>query len=182
MKKIIFIYLLFTTLAFGYNYNDLLLKAQASMFPKIALLDKKVEHKLINGQIVYTIVYDKEDYLVALEIQEFINANYNGKFDNYSYKINLVEFSNLTSQTQATIFYVLNSSDNNVKKVANIAKEKGLISFSYDETNLKDGLLFSLVLEKSTVLYLNKQYLDTKKVDFVDSLLQMIRYVDNENS
>ena len=182
MKKIILIYLLFANLAFGYNYNDLLLKAQASIFPKITLLDKKLENKLINGQIVYTIVYDKKDYLVALEIKEFIDANYKGKFYKYRYKINLVEFSDLTSQTQTTVFYVLYSSESNIIKIANFAKEKGVISFSYDESNLKYGLLFSLVLEKSTTLYLNKEYLDTKKVDFVNSLLQMIRYVDKENS
>ncbi len=182
MKKIVFIYLLLTNLAFGYNYNDLLLQAQASIFPKIILLDRKLENKLINGKIVYTIVYDKKDYLIALEIKEFIDAKYKGKFDKYKYTINLVEFANVTNQTQMTVFYVLNSSEREIKKIANFAKEKGVISFSYDENNLKNGLLFSLVLEKSTTLYLNKEYLDTRKVDFVNSLLQMIKYVDKENS
>jgi hypothetical protein len=182
MKKIILIYLLLTNLAFGYNYNELLLQAQASIFPKITLLDKKLENKLINGKIVYTIVYDKKDYLVALEIKELIDANCKGKFDKYAYKINLVEFSNVTNQTQVTVFYVLNSSEKEIQRIANFAKEKGIISFSYDENNLKNGLLFSLVLEKSTTLYLNKKYLDIRKVDFVNSLLQMTKYVDEDNS
>lgn len=181
MKKIILIYLFLTSLAFGYNYNELFLQAQASIFPKIILLDKKLENKLINGKIVYTIVYDKKDYLIALEIKELIDANYKGKFDKYAYKINLVEFSNVTNQTQITVFYVLNSSEKEIQRIANFAKEKGVISFSYDENNLKNGLLFSLVLEKSTTLYLNKKYLDTRKVDFVNSLLQMTKYVDKEN-
>lgn len=182
MKKIVFIYLLLINLAYGYNYDDLLLKAQASIFPKIMLLDQKLGDKLIDGEIVYTIVYDKSDYLEALEIKEFIDANYKGHFDEYEYKINLVEFSALTSQTQTSAFYVLNLSDQEIKQVANFAKEKGVISFSYEVNNLKYGLLFSLMLKNSTMLYLNKEYLDTAKIDFVDSLLQMVRYVDKEDN
>ena len=178
MKKIFLIYLIATSILYGYNYNELLLKAQASMFPKIMMLDKNLKNKLVDGYIVYTIVYNKNDYLIASEVKESIEMIYKGKFDGYRYKINLVEFSNIKKQTRTSVFYVLNSSDEDIQQVAKFAKEQGIISFCYDENNLKDGLLFSLVLEKSTVFYLNKNNLDTKKVNFVDSLLQMVRYID----
>ena len=64
--------------------------------------------------------------------------------------------------------------------IATIAREKGIISFSYDINNLKKGLMFSLVIEKSTVLYLEKENLHTKKIDFVDALLQMVRFVEKD--
>lgn len=178
MKKIIFLYFLFINLAYGYNYNEVLLKAHASIFPKIMLLDKKIENKLVDGVVIYTIVYEKNDYNTALEINKFIDANYNGHFNGYAYKINLVEYSDLSSSTQASVIYALNS-DKHIKKVANIAKEKGIIAFSYDVNNLKEGLLFSLVLEKSTVLYMNKENLYVQKIDFVDSLLRMVKFIDN---
>jgi len=180
MKKIIFIYLTFINLAYGYNYDSLLLKAQASIFPKVMLLDKKIKDKLVDSNIVYTIVYDKSDYDTALFIRDSINKKYKGYFGQYVYKINLVEFSNLSKETQASAIYILNS-DKNIKKAANIAKEKGIISFSYDTDNLRQGLLFSLILEKSMVLYLNKDNLYTQKVDFVSSLLQIVKFVDKKN-
>jgi hypothetical protein len=62
----------------------------------------------------------------------------------------------------ATVIYALNS-DKYIKQVAKIAKQKGIITFAYDINNLKNGLLFSLVLEKSTILYLNKENLNTQK-------------------
>ena len=40
--------------------------------------------------------------------------------------------------------------------------------------------MFSLVIEKSTVLYLEKENLYTKKIDFVDALLQMVRFVEKD--
>jgi hypothetical protein len=180
MKRIIFLCLIIVNLAYGYSYNNILLKAQATIFPKILLLDKKIDKKLIDGKIIYTIIYDKDDLHTAQNIKEFIDKNYSGYFDKYIYKINLVEFSELSPQTQATAIYSLNSTTH-INKVANIANKKGIISFSYDVKNLKQGLLFSLMLEKSTVLYLNKENLHNTNVNFVDSLLQMVRFVDNNN-
>jgi len=179
MKKIIFLFLTLVNLLYAHTYNEILLKAQASIFPKIVLLDKKLSKKLIDGKIVYTIVYDKNDYQIALDIEKFIDENYNGYFDEYEYKISLVEFSDLSNETQASAIYALNTSVN-IKKVAKIAKEKGIVAFAYDLENLKEGLLFSLLLEKSTILYLNKENLDTQKVDFLDSLLQIVKFIDND--
>ena len=70
MKKILFLYLTLINVAFGYHYDDIVLKAQASIFPKIILLDKKIQNKLIDGKIVYTIVYNKSDYNTALSIEK----------------------------------------------------------------------------------------------------------------
>ncbi|WP_415395815.1 hypothetical protein [Sulfurimonas sp. CS5] len=180
MKKIIFFCLIMVNVSYGYSYNDILLKAQASIFPKIMLLDKKLENKLIDGKVVYTIAYDESDLHIAQEISDFIDKNFEGNFDKYLYKINLVEFSDLSNDTETSAIYTLNS-DKYIDKVAKIAKDKGVIAFSYDIENLKKGLLFSLVLEKSTVLYLNKEDLNKTKIDFVDSLLQMVRFMDKNN-
>ena len=177
--------LLFSTLLiqllFGYNYDDLVLKAQSSIFPKIMLLDKKVQNKLIDNKIIYTIVYDTSDYEMALHVKEYINTTFKGHFDKYSYKINLVDFSHLSPNTEASALYVLKSSTDNIKKAADIAFQKGIISFSYDVNNLKDGLVLSLMIEKSTILYLNKKYLHAKNIDFIDSLLSMVKFIDENN-
>lgn len=177
MKKIFFLYFTLLSFAFGYNYDEILLKAQASIFPKILLLDKKIENKLIDGKIVYTIVYDKTDYQTALFIEHFINSNFNGKLDKYNYKINLVDIMNFSKQTEASALYVLNLEEH-IEKIALIAKAKGIVSFSYDINNLRRGLMFSLVIEKSTVLYLEKENLYTTQIEFVDALLQMVRFIE----
>lgn len=178
MKKVVFLYLTLISIVFGYDYDELILKAQASIFPKIILLDKKIENKLIDNKIVYTIVYDKEDHLTALSIKEFINNNFDGRLDIYDYKIDLVDFEEFSQQTDSSAVYVLNLK--NIDKIAAIARNKGIISFSYDINNLKKGLMFSLVIEKSTVLYLEKETLYTDKIQFVDALLQMVRFVDKD--
>jgi len=178
--RILVLLLILTSFVFGYNYNSVLLKAQASIFPKIMLLDKKIEDKLVDGKVVFTVVYDKSDYKAALEISKFLKSIYEDKFDKYKYKVNLVEFKDLTISTEATAIYALNSSSQ-IANVAKIANKKGVIAFSYDSNDLKNGMLFSLILEKSTVLYLNKNNLPTQKVDFIDSLYQIVKFVSKEN-
>ena len=178
MKRIVFIYLTLVTLAFGHNYDEVLLKAQASIFPKIILLDKKVEDKLIDGKIVFTIVYDESDFQTALEISDFIDSKYKGFLGKFPYVISLVESSSFSKRTKATAVYILNL-EKSVNKIVDIAKEEGVISFSYDIMDLNKGVMFSLILEKSTVLYLKRETLLTKKIDFVDALLQIVKFVDN---
>jgi len=141
------------------------------------LLDKKLNEKLIDGKIIYTIAYEIEDYITAAEITKYIKTNYKEYFDEYSYEVKLTTFSDLSYDINATVIYALNS-DKHIEKVAKIANKKGIISFAYDINNLKNGLLFSLALEKTTVLYLNKENLCKKNIDFVDSLLQMVNYID----
>jgi len=179
MKKILFLYLVLVNIAFGYSYDDLLLKAQASIFPKIVTLDKKIDEKLIDGKIVYTIIYDETDYITASSIKKFINDNFQGHLDTYEYEINLVNFSNFSEQTETSAIYVLNLRDH-IEKIAAIAIKKGIVSFSYDINNLNKGLMFSLVIEKSTVIYLKKENLYTSKIDFVDALLQMVKFVEKD--
>jgi hypothetical protein len=179
MKKIFFIYLTLTTIVFGYNYDDVILKAQASIFPKVLLLDKRIESKLINGKIVYTIIYDDSDYLTALSIEKLINKNFKGQLDKYEYSVNLIDYRNFTDKIATSAIYVLNL-NKHIKKIAKIANEKGIISFSYDINNLKKGLMFSLVIEKYTILYLKREILLIEKIEFVDALLQMVKFVEKD--
>lgn len=180
MKKTLLLLFMFINLAYGYTYDNLLLKAQASIFPKIIMLDKKLESKLVDGKIIYTIVYEKDDYETALEVEKFIDEKYNGHFNDYLYKINLVEFSNLSKETKTSAIYSLNS-EKQIKKVAEVAQQKGVVTFSYDIDNLKNGLLFSLVLEKSTVLYCNKNNLHSQDISFVDSLYRIVKFIESRS-
>ncbi|MCF6309167.1 MAG: hypothetical protein L3J19_01635 [Sulfurimonas sp.] len=178
--RILALILLFGSLLFGSNYNYILLEAQATIFPKIMLLDKRLEEKLVDGKIVFIVVYEKSDHTTALEISRLIKSIYINNMDKYKYIVELVEFTDLTNSTEATAIYALNS-NSHIANAAKIANEKGIIAFSYDNNNLKKGMLFSLMLEKSTVLYLNKDNIPKKKVDFVDSLYQIVRFIDKDN-
>ncbi len=183
MKKFLLFYSIVTsTFVFAYTYNDLLIKTQASIFPKIILLDKNLSMKLINNTIVLSIIYEKDDLLTAQNIKNTIEENFSDNIDGYRLQIQLIEVSQLSQATHATAFYVLNLSDESLMKVTKIAKQKHIMTFSYDLNNLQKGLLFSISMEQSTTFYVNKENLHNEKVDFVAPLLQMVKFIDKENS
>ena len=178
MKKLLLISFLLTSTLFGYSYNDLLIKAQSSIFPKILLLDKKLDQKLVEGKVVYTIACEDNDYQTALQVQELLNKHYQNRLGQYAFEVQVVPFSKLSAETKTTAVYALNSEDG-IEKISRIAETAGFMTFSYDIDNLKHGMLLSLMVEKSTVLYLNKQGLQNHNVDFVDSLYQIVRFANN---
>ena len=178
MKKFLLISLLVTGTLFAHSYNELLIRAQSSIFPKILLLDKKLYDKLIDGKIVYTIVCEENDYETAKKLRDIMNAQYQNRLGDYVFEVNILLFSEFTSNTRASAIYVLNS-DTDVERITNFAKTSGYMTFSYDIVNLQHGVLLSLMVEKSTVLYLNKQGLHTHNVDFVKSLYQIVKVANN---
>ena len=179
MKKLLIISILFAaTSLFGYSYNELLIKAQSNIFPKILLLDKKLNDKLVDGKIVYAIACEKNDVHTANQVRDLVNKKYKNKLGKYELEIKVIKYSDLSDQTKATAIYALNS-NHGIDKVSKLAGTSGFMTFAYDIGNLKRGLLLSLMVEKSTVIYLNKQGLQSHKVDFVEALYQIVRFSTN---
>lgn len=162
-----------------FAYDDMLLKTQASIFPKIILLDKNIQSKLVDEKIVFTIIHKQTDTEVAKDIKDYLHTIYQEKIGKYPYEVQSVLCKDTFINTQATAFYVLGKCPD-VENIADNAREKGIISFAYDLEDIQRGLSFTLNIERSTVLYMNKSY--TKKIEFIDSLLQMVRFISKEKN
>lgn len=170
--RILLFLALFYAAAFGYNYNDLLIKVQSEIFPKVLLLDKKLDEKLVNGKVVYAVLYDKLDTKIAQTVHDEVKRKHDSRLGDYDFEIQLVRFDEITDDFDATAVYALNMGEN-TKKVVDMAISRGMMTFSYDINNLDDGMLLSMMIEKFTVLYVNKNHLKHYPVDFVDSLYQI---------
>ena len=178
MKKLLLISLLTVSVLYGYSYNDLLIKAQSSIFPKIMLLDKKLEEKLVEGTVVYSIVYEEEDRQTAQKIRNLITENYGKYLGGYPLRVELVPSGKLDQHIRTTALYLLNT-PTGISHAGEVIKEKGIMTFAYDIDNLQYGILLSLMVEKSTVLYLNRKGLQDHRVDFVEALYQIVRFTEN---
>lgn len=177
MLKSILIFFILTATAFGYSYNETLINAQAAVFPKILLLDKKLDKKLIQNKIVFIIAYEEADSVTATNLQTLLINRYKNSLSNYIFDVKTVEFSKISKDIEATAVYVLNS-QTNIQNLSKICASKGIITFAYDINNLKDGLMFSLVLEKNTALYINKENFKNNMIDFVSSLYEIVKFTN----
>ena len=175
MKKIILFLILCVSALFGFEYDNILLQTQATIYPKIILLDKKLPHKLINNEIVYTIICETGDYQTALKVKKMINQTFHHYLGNYVYQVKIVKCTDFSTLKKTTAIYVLSPCEN-IKEIATFAKKRGIISFAYDFNDLKKGLLISLNIEREIVFYLNKDVLNREKIELVDSFLQMVQF------
>lgn len=177
MQKFILFFLIFASTVYGYTYKDVLIKAQVAVFPKILLLDKKLNEKLVDNKIVLIIAHEERDRKTAIAVKNLLSEHYKGFLSSYGFEIEIMEFSRITEDTDVTAIFALNSATY-MCDLSKIAVAKGIVTFVYNIAHLKDGLMFSLVLEKNTVLYLNKKNLRKDTTDFIDALYELVKFPD----
>ena len=68
-------------IALSYNYNQFLLRVQATIFPKIVLLDQDIEKKISGNTVNISIVSKVDDIHVAHQLSELLVDKYGKKYD-----------------------------------------------------------------------------------------------------
>jgi hypothetical protein len=162
---------------FGFNYNPLLLKAQASIFPKLLMLAKEPEKLLVNENIVFAVIHEEEDFESAWQLKNMMEEQYGGYLEGFPFRIVLIEYEKLNDTLEASAVIALHS-EAFIHKLAQLVIKKKIVSFVGDAANLKEGFLFSLNLERSTVIYMNKPMLPYYGIEFSDTLYHVVRFFD----
>lgn len=162
---------------FGFSYNPLLLRAQASIFPKVLLLVKEPKKLLVEGNIVFAIVYESEDKEPASELKRLMEEQYKGSIEGYPFKVILIQYSKLDEKLECSALLALHS-DNHIGFPVKLAIKKKIVTFVEDAAYLKEGYLFSLNLERATVIYMNKPMLPYYGIEFSDTLYHVVRFFD----
>jgi len=168
-----------STTLFGVNANPLLHRAQASIFPKLILLAKEPKNFLVDGRIVFAIVYEEEDSASASRLRTLMEQQYNGYIEEYPFTVVLIQYSKLDETLQASAVMALHS-EKHIGEPAKLAIKKKIISFVEDVAYLNHGYLFSLNLERSTVIYMNKPMLPYYGIEFSDTLYRVVRFFDEQ--
>jgi hypothetical protein len=161
---------------FGYNYDRVLIKAQASVFPKLILLDKDISNKVVDNKIIFTIVYHKSDYIKSIRIQKFIENKFNHTLGNYKLGVVLKEFDEVDSKDRSHAYYILKGDLQRVRSISKIAKQQRALTFVYELQYLSQEILFSLAMHNRAYIYLNRDAYHSYRVQFVDTLYQIIRF------
>jgi len=172
MRTVLIVIFMYSFLG-AYEYDKLLLRAEAYTFPKIVIMDKNYRQKLNNNSIEIAILFEPIDKLVAIELKKMIKDKFGTKISTNKLEIQLVEFEKLDRKYSAYI--ALKSKNGILEKVSSKSKEQGRIMFAYDYQDLKRGALVSLVIENYTSLYMNKIEIKTSRIDFNSAIFSIVR-------
>ena len=164
--------------AHAIDYDPLLMRAQATIFPKIILLDKDLDSKLEKNKIVIEILHSDEERKVALTIKSLIENKYKDKLGNKSLIIQLNDFESFNTKSNVTAYFILKgSSDIHNKITAHASTNKRLV-FCYDHTDFKSNTLISLLMKEKTYIYLNKSAIHNYDINFLPLFYKIVKVIE----
>ncbi len=161
---------------FGYEYDKLLLKAQANIFPKLILLDQDISKKVIDKEIVFCIVYHPSDRIKSIQIKKMIEDKFGDLLEDYKLNIVLKQFDEMKDDDKSTAYYILQGVSKKVKQVCDIAQKRKVPTFVYEPLYFKNGALLSLAMHNESTIYLNKKVHKSYGINFVDIFYQIVRF------
>lgn len=162
---------------FCFAYDEQILDAQAQILPKIALLDRDIDKKVVNNKMVLVVACDNSDIEIAKNFITAIMNKTGGRVGQFQLKAVASDFAQL-SRVDMSILYILNSSEGNIKKAINSAKQKGVVSFAYSKDLLDYGAVLSLQFERSSIVTLSRSAMKNNSLNFVESFYKIVRFVN----
>jgi len=163
----------------GVADESFVLNAHIRMIPKIMALDTRLSSKSPSFKATLAVVYDTNQKNAAFSIAEQINKVHNGKVSNLAFSATAYSFDELVERRDIAFIYIVPRCNSQlIKKVAVWGIVHSVPTFSYDVTDLEYGILGSIAIERSTVVYINKNTLKEGKFRFNDILFQIARIIE----
>jgi len=174
IKFLFSLWLLLSVSVQAQTYSDLLLKAQASVFPKIVLLDKQLDQKLVEQSISICIVYDSEDELAAQNFKKYILEKFNNQINKQPLNIVLDSHDEDAQFPLATAYISISNNNNVIAHLAQFASSEGRIVFSHTVDDFKTNTLLSLNVLEKTYIYLNRAAMKDYQIEFPRSFYKIV--------
>jgi len=175
MQILVYLMLAFMTLK---AEDALLLDAHIKMIPKIMALDTRLSSRAASIRPILAIVYESNRKKIAENIAEEITLKHNGKVANLSFTTVILSVEELLLRRDISFVYITKMGNSSARKIGAWGVSNSVPTFSYDVSNIDDGILGSIAIERSTVIYINKITLKEGKFRFNDTLFQIARLVD----
>ena len=173
----LFLYLL-SSITFAYDYDPLLLRAQATIFPKIIMLDENINQKIQGNTVSILILSSAEDKNIAERVKNHIFEKYKNKLGNKMLSVETSNFNELSNNTTATAFIILKTSKGNRNKLTSLASRENRIVFSYDYKDFKNNTLISVHVREKTYVYLNKSALHDYGIKFLPLFYKIVKVIE----
>lgn len=176
MRRFLILYFYISTVLFA--ENTLLLDVQTRMLPKIMALDSDIKNHSNSSKVTLGVIYDDDRRVFALSVTDKINTYHKGQVGSLKFTAVAIHINELSARRDLSFLYLLEASQTSILEAIAHSKEKKIPAFVYNIADLPLGALGSIAIERSTIIYLNKNTLTLGDYHFNDSLYQMVRWVE----
>ena len=144
------------------------------MIPKLILMDKNIDEKIIDDYIVISIYYEERDYDSAILFKNAISKKYKDNIGKYKFKCVLRLYSDIKYR-KASATYLLHSSTKNMSRIIDFANDNSIMTLTLSVDDLRKDALISIDINKKVTPVLNFQVLKKSNILLRDILLRIAR-------
>ena len=163
MRRLIIAFVLICSVVFSKDYDINILKIESFIAPKLFLMDLDYSEKLIDNKIGILIFYDTGDKHIANSLKKMIEKKYKNTILSFGIKVEILNYKDFNHQ-KASMYFLLNSSEKNIEKITSFANNKQILTFAYDSIFLKNGVSFSLAIDKTAKPFANLKTLKSSGI------------------
>lgn len=163
---------------FAYDYDPLLMRAQASIFPKIILLDKNLSSKVDQDKVVISILYGKGEKDIAHTIESLIIKQYKHSLGQRSMDIRLIAFEDFEEFNASTAYFLLKGARELRDRVTRYAARNQRLVFCYDYKDFESNALVSVLMKEKTYIYLNKSAIHDYDIKFLPLFYKIVKVIE----
>ncbi len=170
MIRYLLCFILTCNIVFAYTYESKMLQIHAKIAPRIILMSKKTvtdKSKKIN----ITIVYEKGDEDSVDLLKSYMLKNYPKGLNSKSLHIDKVTYSNFKNIPKHSLVFLFDTNKDNIKKVVDYCINNKIITISYNDEYLKNGVLVSLHVGKYLKPYINIYSAKQSDIIFKNNLI-----------
>lgn len=158
--------------------DPLLLRAQATIFPKIILLDKDLGEKTVASAVLVRIVHPAAERGEAMEMRRMIEAEYRNALGGNPLRVDTVSFDEFDEREAATAYILLSGPAAAQQKVTQHAAAQGRLVFSCDYKDMRHNALVSLLMKEKTYIYLNKNAMAGYGIRFQPLFYKIVKVLE----
>lgn len=160
----------------AYQYDALLLKAQAKIYPKLLMLEEKMTPAR-KKPVRLLIVARREEIDTARELAAAIRSIYHDRINGIPFRVEATTFEKLPNAGGFDGLYLLKTDPKALRRAIRLADAKGAPTFVYDYRDLDEGALIALVIKAAPLIYFNKTALGPKGPSFIDNFYTLVRFI-----
>jgi len=153
------------------SYDSDILNMFAKLSPRIVLMSSTKER--LKDSLEICLLYDESDEQSASVFEDKILSNYKNGIRNYSIDIKKVRYSELNSCAQSHMLFLFTTGQMQIKKSVALAKEKKILTISYDAKSLESGVDISIHIGRKVTPYLNVGSIQSKGIELESILFRI---------
>jgi hypothetical protein len=174
LKRLLGLFLIFSTLLYAYSYNYQLLQVYAKIAPRMMLLvedpaSEPAEHYLL------CILYETGNEVEAESLRKMILSAYPDGLKSHPLDVRAVRFDECTQCQDAALILMLDADERTIASAATKAHGLGIATMAYSSRFLKEGVMMSLDLGATVRPYLNLKAAKSAGIPVNDVLLRVSR-------